>query len=173
MLNRGRQKSAGAPPPGGPAPCCHPDCYVQSGAKPDTGERVKITCTNPACTFLGAGMHAACFDKCEQALVGSMRHSVHLWLTLAVAAGPGHVSRAAGRGGADGIGRRGCEGALIQQSVGKRHEEGGDLNRLCSMGRTSRQTTQGRRRGGGANAQGGTREGACPCGLCGDQQKRG
>ncbi|EOD20501.1 hypothetical protein EMIHUDRAFT_355085, partial [Emiliania huxleyi CCMP1516] len=84
MLNRGRQKSAGAPPPGGPAPCCHPDCYVQSGAKPDTGERVKITCTNPACTFLGAGMHAACFDKCEQALVGSMRHSVHLWLTRQV-----------------------------------------------------------------------------------------
>ena len=37
--------------------------------------------------------------------------------------------------GADGIGRRG--------NVGKRHEEGGDLNRLW---RTSRQTTQGRRR---------------------------
>ena len=29
-------------------------------------------------------MHAACFDKCEQALVGSMRHSVHLWLTRQV-----------------------------------------------------------------------------------------
>ena len=51
-------------------------------------------------------------------------------------------------------------------NVGKRHEEGGDLmNRLW---RTSRQTTQGRRRGGGANAQGETREGA---GRCGDQQE--
>ena len=37
--------------------------------------------------------------------------------------------------GADGIGRRG--------NVGKRHEEGGDLDRLW---RTRRQTTQGRRR---------------------------
>ena len=59
--------------------------------------------------------------------------------------------------GADGIGRRG--------NVGKRHEEGGDLNRLW---RTRRQTTQGRRCGGGADAQGETREGA---GLCGDQQE--
>ena len=57
--------------------------------------------------------------------------------------------------GADGIGRRG--------NAGKRHEEGGDHDRLW---RTRRQTTQGRRRGGGANAQGETREGA---GLCGDQ----
>ena len=56
------------------------------------------------------------------------------------------------------LGRRG--------NVGKRHEEaGGDLNRLW---RTSRQTTQGRRCGGRANAQGETREGA---GLCGDQQE--
>ena len=61
--------------------------------------------------------------------------------------------------GADGIGRRG--------NVGKRHEEGGDLNRLW---RTRRQTTQGRRRGGGADAQGETREGA---GRCGDQQEDG
>ena len=37
--------------------------------------------------------------------------------------------------GADGIGRRG--------NVGKRHEEGGDLNRLW---RTRHQTTQGGRR---------------------------
>ena len=45
-----------------------------------------------------------------------------------------------------------------------RHEEGGDLNRLW---RTRRQTTQGRRRGGGADAQGETREGAA---IGGDQQ---
>ena len=37
-----------------------------------------------------------------------------------------------------------------------------------TMEETSRQTTQGRRRGGGAGAQGETREGA---GLCGDQQE--
>ena len=36
-------------------------------------------------------------------------------------------------------------------------EEGGDLDRLW---RTRHQTTQGRRRGGGADAQGETREGA-------------
>ena len=48
---------------------------------------------------------------------------------------------------------------------GTSDEEGGDLDRLW---RTSRQTTQGRRRGRvGADAQGETREGA---GLCGDQQ---
>ena len=41
-------------------------------------------------------------------------------------------------------------------NVGKRHEEGGDLNRLW---RTRRQTTQGRRCGGGADAQGETNEG--------------
>ena len=40
-----------------------------------------------------------------------------------------------GGGGPDGIDRRG--------NVGKRHEEGGDLDRLW---RTRRQTTQGRRR---------------------------
>merc|ERR1711965_1143859 len=50
-------------------------------------------------------------------------------------------------------------------NVGKRHEEGGDLNRLW---RTRHQTTQGGRRGGGADAQGETREGA---GCCGDQQE--
>ena len=54
--------------------------------------------------------------------------------------------------GADGIGRRG--------NVGKRHEEGGDLDRLW---RTRHQTTRGRRRGGGADAQGETREGAGCC----------
>ena len=41
----------------------------------------------------------------------------------------------------------------------------GDLDRLW---RTRHQTTQGRRRGGGADAQGETREGA---GCCGDQQE--
>ena len=53
-------------------------------------------------------------------------------------------------------------------NVGKRHEEGGDLDRLW---RTRRQTTQGRRCGGGADAQGETRGGGRAGLCCGDQQE--
>jgi len=52
-------------------------------------------------------------------------------------------------------------------SYGKRHdhEEGGDLNRLWRTPVARRRSTQGRRCGGGADAQGETREGAGLCAL--------
>ena len=56
--------------------------------------------------------------------------------------------------------------SAAEGTLGRGTREGGDLKRLW---RTRHQTTQGRRCGGGADAQGETREGA---GLCGDQHRR-
>ena len=55
--------------------------------------------------------------------------------------------------------------SAAEGTLGRGTREGDDFNRLW---RTRHQTTQGRRCGGGADAQGETREGA---GLCGDQQE--
>ena len=69
--------------------------------------------------------------------------------------------------GADGIGRRGNV-ERREEARGSRHEEGGDLNRLWRPTRRHRRRRAGRW-GGGADAQGETREGA---GLCGDISRR-
>ena len=55
--------------------CMMIDCFVQSGAKTDTGEWVLATCSNADC-FTDGGMHLACHLKLQSGLVGGLRRQL-------------------------------------------------------------------------------------------------